>query len=149
MFSWQVFRNYFWQSRNFHNRRWLLAIILSFWTTSGFAANLTPSGVFIVSQITGAVTYCLSLTNLNTLPPNVTGTCLQIGQVSPDPTNNPSLSIGAENDVVQSGSIQFNSAQITNIYSGQVVLCVGWHGVQGVNNTNPSGRCVAIGTASR
>jgi hypothetical protein len=153
MYRLAAFYNSYLASRYFHKQRWLLVIILSFWTTNNFAAStFTTTGSpehaqFIINQISGAVSFCTLYFNTTTVPATPTGNCLQIGTISadPDPTRNPSLSV-ITNDQTVSDPTNNNihsSVGITNVYTGQV-----WECTVSVNITTrvSSGRCALIGT---
>jgi hypothetical protein len=136
-----------------------LSIVILFWTTSSFAQASPPTnfanagtgfpGQFIVSQISGAITFCTLSFNGNVtvgMPvAQPTGKCLHIGTAQPSATN-PSLAITpCSCGLTLSTGQASTTVEVTNLYTGVVVECTV---TENINNGNLAGQCVNIGTAS-
>lgn len=102
------------------------------------APTANTSGVVIVDQTTGAISYCTSLVNATTSTAIPSDSCSLLGRATPTSGSSNSLSITA------SGSSVF----VLNNVTGQIVQCATIDNVIG-NSGRPEGSCISLGAASK
>ena len=107
--------------------------------TSSATFTVSPTGnstgVVIVDQSTGAITYCTSLVNISGINAIPSGFCTMLARATPGPSPN-SLSVSASS----------SSIFVINNQTGQILQCATIDNVvSGVGH--PAGTCVQQGTA--
>jgi|SRR5579883_148310 len=109
-------------------------------TASVFTTVATgnSSGIIIVSQNTGAITYCTSLVNVVGSTATPSDSCLLLGRATPSSGSASSLSVAAS----------ASSVFVVNNITGQILQCAAVDNVVGTTG-RPEGSCVSLGAANR
>lgn len=141
-----VFFKHVWRSRNCHKQLWLLAAILSLWTTRSFAQPFTASpaaiaGPWVVNQASGIISFCRLEMDVNSSPAKPSGSCIRIGSISPSGGTSITISpLSTPITVPLPTPKTLVGAVFTNSVTGEVVGCA----VTFPQNGAPAGSCAVI-----
>jgi len=101
------------------------------------AATGNATGIVLVSENTGAITYCTNLVNLSGVTGIPSGSCAKIGTAIP--------STGSSNSLALTSSSA--SVFVENRITGQVLQCSTLDNVVGTTST-PEGSCKSVDSAA-